>query len=317
MVDVKFYEVFAEEKELLKQYLPLKISASFESQTIQESGNKNCPAKLICTRTQSVIPQNWLTNIDGVLTRSQGYDHLMSFSNTVKCGYLGCYCAPAVAEHAVITMQMLVRKVKLQMRHFHSFHREEMTGRQLKGMRALVIGVGNIGSEIVADTKKIGMEVKGVDLIKKMRNLDYVSLNKGLAWAEVIFCALPLTEETRGLLNYETLKKSGKEKYLINISRGEITPTADLRKLLDQNILAGVSLDVYEQESHMAGILRRGIEIGKNSPIRDILNLKDRDNVIFTPHNAFNTHEALKEKCRLTAEEVKRFLSKKQFRWKV
>jgi D-lactate dehydrogenase len=317
MFDVKFYEVFREEKELLKFFLPANISAAFESTTIQESGNKNPPAKLICTRTQSKLPQHWFSNIDGVLTRSQGYDHLMGVPNIVKCGYLGCYCALAVAEHAVITMQMLVRKMKLQMRHFHSFHREEMTGKQIKGLRALVVGVGNIGSEIVHEAKKLGMEVKGVDSIKRMKNLKYISLNKGLSWANVIFCALPLTEQTRGLLNYGTLKKSGKEKYLINISRGEITPTVDLRKMLDQNILAGVSLDVYEQESHMAEILRRGMEIGKNSPIREILNLKDRDNVIFTPHNAFNTHEALNEKCRLTVEEVMRFLNKKQFRWKV
>lgn len=321
MLDVKFYEVFEEEKALLQKLLPLHIKARFEQKTIQESSDKTPPAKLICIRTQSIIPPDWLKHINGVLSRSQGHDHLIPLVKAslskVKGGYLGCYCAKAVAEHAVLSMQMLFRKMKIQIKNFDSFYREGLTGIQSKGKKALVIGVGNIGEEIVRDVKRLGMEVKGVDIVRRAKSLKYTFLSKGIQWADVIFCALPLTDQTKGLLNYKIWKSAGEDKYLINISRGEITPTADLRKMLDEGILAGLSLDVYEHESEIAGYLRNRKHRKISQNIQPMLDLKNRDNVIFTPHNAFNTEEALREKCRLTVEEIVRFIKTDRFRRQV
>lgn len=321
MPDVKFYEVFGEEKKWFQRLLPSYIKSRFEQKTIQESSDRIPPAQLICIRTQSIIPPDWLPSINGVLSRSQGYDHLISVvkasSSKVKCGYLDCYCASAVAEHAVLSMQMLFRKMKRQIKNFDSFYREGITGIQPKGKKALVIGVGSIGKEIVREVKRLGMEVKGVDVIRQVRFLEYVSLSKGIQWADVIFCALPLTDQTKGLLNHKIWKSAGKDKYLINISRGEITPIADLRKLLDERMLAGLSLDVYERESEIAGYLRNPRQRKVHEHVRAMLDLKNRDNVIFTPHNAFNTEEALKEKCRLTVEAVVRFIKTNQFRQQV
>lgn len=318
MLDIKFYEVFEEEKARLKKFLPRRIKSAFTHHTIQESGDKFPPAKLICIRTQSQIPSKWLSKIDGILSRSQGYDHLTAAAeqHRISCGHLGCYCAKAVADHAVLTMHMLLRKMKQQMWQFHSFNREDLTGAEVSGKKISVIGVGNIGKEIVKSVKRLNVKAKGVDIVKRMKTLDYVSLQQGLRWADVIFCTLPLTEKTRGLLNYKMIKRSGRGKYLINVSRGEITPSADLIRMLNEKSLSGLSLDAYEHEAEIAEYLRHPKKkVSKN--VRDILDLKDRDNVIFTPHNAFNTQEALEEKCRLTACEAVKFLKHGRFTWKV
>ncbi len=321
MLDVKFYEVFDEEKVWLQRLLPINVKADFEKKTIQESSDRSIPAKLICIRTQSVIPLDWLKHIDGVLSRSQGYDHLIPLvqesAHKIKCGYLGSYCAKAVAEHAVVCMQMLLRKMKLQIKNFQTFDREGITGIQLADKKVLVVGVGNIGREIVRIVRNLGMNVKGVDVVQRMTSLKYESLSKGIRWADVIFCALPLTDQTKGLLNYQRLQSVGKGKYLINISRGEITPTYDLRNMLDDGILDGLSLDVYEQESEIAEYLRNPRQRKVKERIKIILELMNRDNVIFTPHNAFNTKEALQDKCHSTIEEMCRFIKVKKFRYPV
>src|SRR5436190_22079872 len=101
MIDVMFYEVFKEEETALRKFLPKNIRAGFTSKTIQASTGKNVPASIISIRTQSKLPSVWAAQgLKGVLTRSTGYDNLITdrqqTKNTISCGYLGDYCARAV-----------------------------------------------------------------------------------------------------------------------------------------------------------------------------------------------------------------------------
>ena len=310
--EVVFYEVFDEEQTALKKFLHKMLKAKFFKQTIQESKFAPPLAPVISIRTQSRIPSGWLGNIKAVLTRSQGYDHLQSIKDQVACGYLANYSARAVAEHAIMTMMVLQRRLKRQIIHFKKFNRDSLTGSECKDKNALILGVGAIGSEIVRLARALKMNVHGVDLVQKDKKLKYVSLKEGVMWADVIFCALPLTTKTNRLLNYTLLKRVNHGTILINISRGEISPLPDVKRLLDQDILGGLSLDVYPQESFLAAYLR-GAKTKISADIKIVLNLKDRDNVLFTPHNAFNTQEALKQKAFLSVEAVKQFLKNKKF----
>lgn len=336
MLDVMFYEVFKEEEEALRKILPKNIRAAFTWKTVQENQDVKPRAHIICIRTQSRIPADWASKIRGILTRSQGFDHLVSYRkraeseihpSSPRCfragprrilpeglhyGYLGDYCSRAVAEHAILVMLALLRKLKTQIKHFSEFKRDHITGCECKGRNALVIGVGNIGQEIAHMARGLGMRVKGMDIIKRLKNLEYVSLPKGLAWADVIFCSPELTDKTRGLLAYPTLRQVKKGVIFINIARGEISPLQDLKKLLDKGIISALGLDVFPEESVIAEDLRgRSKELRKIS--RLILGLKDKDNVIFTPHNAFNTQEALDRKAFLTVQSIKDFLKTGQF----
>jgi len=316
MIDVMFYEVFKEEETAIKNILPKKIKAKFTRNTIQEHNNKTLPADLISVRTQSHIPKSWSRNLKGILTRSQGYDHLLSFRRQIKedipCGYLGSYCARAAAEQAIMTMFALLRKLKKQVGNFDTFARDGLTGLQCRGRNALIVGVGNIGGEIVDIVGGLRMNVKGSDIDQKNKKLNYVTLSDGIRWADIVFCALPLNKETNGLLDYKLFSQAMPGVILINIARGEISPVSDLKRLLDENILGGLALDVYPNESALAHCFRAGVS-GNSSEVRIIQDLAKKEQVLFTPHNAFNTEEALQQKAKLSAEAVDHYLQKGAF----
>ena len=313
---IKFYEVFDEEEAAIRKHLKSKFKASFTKKTIQESKDKAPAGPIICVRTQSVIPSAWAKSLEAIFTRSQGFDHLRQYLHqtqaSIECGYLGSYCAKAVAEQAVLMSLMLLRKIKTQLRNFDSFHRNGMTGYECQNKNAFVVGVGGVGKEIVQMSCALGMNVRGNDPMKNNKKIEYTSLNKGIKWANVIFCAADLNSSSKNLLNYRMLSRSKPGTILVNVSRGEITPIGDLKRLLDQKILGGIALDVFPEESELADYLHQ--RTGKiTGTIKIALELKARDNVIFTPHNAFNTREALERKARETIRALEYYLKHEHF----
>jgi D-lactate dehydrogenase len=319
-LDVFFYEVFAEEEKLLKQYLAVSVKAGFTWNTVQEHEGKEPLADLISIRTQSRIPESWEKKLTGILTRSTGYDHILAFLQNgfidLPCGYLPPYCSRSVAEQAMLMWMALLRNLTSQTDNFSRFNREGLTGTECEGKTLLVVGVGNIGHEVVRIGKGLSMEVLGVDIVERYDSVDYVSIEQGLAAADIIVCAMNLTDENRQYFNYGLLKQAQPGVIFINISRGEQSPSADLLRLLEENHLGGVGLDVFNHESELANSLRDG-HISSDEEVRNTLQLKNYANVILTPHNAFNTSEALDRKCRLSMEQVIHFQNQGKFLWPV
>jgi len=161
------------------------------------------------------------------------------------------------------------------------------------------------------------MKVAGADIDRKLPSLEYVDLIPGLAWADVVVCAASLTSETRNMLNYETLRRVKTGTLFINVARGEISPLKDLQRLLDEKILGGLGLDVYEEEDTVAQWLRSDRKQKINEKTTIALDLNQRKNVVLTPHNAFNTEEALARKAEQTIESVVSFLAEKKFSFPV
>lgn len=316
MIDVMFYEAFKEEVDVIGRFLPNSINARFTDKTIQASGDKNPPSELISIRTQSHIPNHWSKGVKGILTRSRGHDHLLDFQRECKAeislGFLDDYCSRAVAEQALLTAMTLLRKFKKQIKNFDTFNRDGLTGLECRGRKVLVAGVGRIGSEIIDIAKGMRMEVKGFDVDRSLSGLNYVTLEEGLAWAEVVFCALPLTEETVGMFDYQTLQKVRPGSIFINIARGDISPLEDLKRLMDDKILGGIGLDVFPQEPTLAHHLRNG-QNNKTSAEQLIIELSEKDQVLFTPHNAFNTQEALEKKASLSVAAITQFIERGTF----
>lgn len=316
-MDAMFYEVFAEEKEALARVLPRDLIIGFSANTVQSDGRTFPPSGLISIRTQSVIPPAWAKALSGILTRSSGFDHLLAFRNRVRhkisYGYLPSYCERSVAEQTLLMVLALARKLKKQLAHFGTFNRDDLTGVECLRRRLLVVGVGRIGGEIARLAKGVGMHVQGVDLVKKVPTLDYVTLRRGVSSADVIVCALPLTQRTEGLFSYKLLRGAKKGTLFVNISRGEISPIRDLKRLLEECILGGVGLDVYEGESGLAECLRKGRGGILTQSGKEILSLKKDDRVLLTPHNAFNTQEAVERKAKRSSEAIVAFLKKGSF----
>ena len=115
------------------------------------------------------------------------------------------------------------------------------------------------------------------------------------------------------MLNCGLLRKAKRGTIFVNISRGEISPVRDLRKLIDEGVLGGLGLDIYEDEAILAEYLRSGKKGSLKETNQDILSLREKDHVIFTPHNAFNTREALERKAKQSAEAIVHFLKEKTF----
>ena len=319
-MDTFFYEAFSEEEEALRRYLRLGISAGFTHETIQESGHAWPPATLISTRTQSSLPHEWSRHIKGLLTRSTGYDHVVSFltgsGKLVRAGYLPLYCSRAVAEQALLLWLGLMRKIRSQLAHLPHFNRDGLTGTECAGKTLLVVGVGNIGSEVCRIGEALGMNVVGVDIVKRHPSISYIPIEDGIVKADVICCSMNLTDKNHGYFTYDLLKKAKAGAVFVNIARGELSPVSVLLRLLAEGLLGGVGLDVYENEGDLAVTLRSGIT-PHNPAMRSVLDLAGHENVILTPHNAFNTKESVERKASQSIEQIEHFLKHREFIWKV
>ena len=320
MHDVFFFEAFDEEAEALKSLLPAAIDAGFSSATIQESQCGEPPAALISIRTQSDIPPGWAESLQAILSRSTGYDHLAAYrvetGTRAALGYLPLYCARAVAEQAMLLWMALLRKLPLQTRLFENFHRDGLTGAECEGKNLLVVGVGNIGRDIVRIGGGLGMSVSCVDIVERHPGLNYVTLAAGLPSADVVVCAMNLTDRNRGYFSYDTLAQCKPGAVFINVARGEFVSSVDLLRLLDEEKLGGVGLDVYRDENILAGGLRSGLSTTSDES-RAVMEMFRRSDVVLTPHNAFNTAESVWRKAEQSIEQIEAFRASGSFKWPV
>lgn len=317
-MDIFFYEAFEEEEKMLKSLLPANIQAGFSWKTIQEYG-KNLPeARIISTRTQSEYPLKWEKPPQAILSRSTGYDHLVAYLKKSKlnipCGYLPLYCHRAVAEHALMLWMALLRKLPAQIRQFNQFNRDGLTGFEAQDKTLVVFGVGNIGSEVCKIGRGLGMTVFGVEIDIKHPEFEYISKHDGIQSADIIVCAMNLTEENKGYFSASLLENTKKGCIFVNVSRGELSPASELLKVADH--LGGIGLDVFNEEKNLAVSLRSGTTV-ENIETLATLELLKRENVIFTPHNAFNSAEAVRRKSEQSIQQAVHYLSKGEFIWKV
>jgi len=318
--DIVFYEAFQEEAEILRTLFGSETKIHLTPQTIQESGDRTPPARLVSIRTQSIIPEPWHGQLSGILSRSTGYDHLLAYrrktGTNLPLGYLEEYSTRAVAEHALLLVLALLRKLPLQIRQFPMFQRDGLTGSELIGRKILIVGVGRIGGEIVRLMTALGADVRGIDLTPNKPGVTYVSRREGIPWAEVIISAMNLTQENVGYFSYDLLRSARRGVMFVNIARGEHAPLVHLGQLLAEGVLAGIALDVFEDEGPLAAALRD--PSAHSSPfVQTLKKLLASPNVIFTPHNAFNSCEALRRKCTMTREQIDYFAAHGCFQWQL
>jgi D-lactate dehydrogenase len=319
-LDVCFYEAFEEEEAALKKYLPDSINAEFTWKTIQESGHSEPVAPIISTRTQSKLPPEWSGKLTAILSRSTGFDHLIRYYNETgtktSFGYLPLYCNRAVAEQAMLLWMSLLRRLPRQLKQFQEFDRDGLTGLECEHKTLLVAGVGNIGYEVIKIGRGLGMQVFGVDIVQKHSDVNYINKAAGIVKADVVVCAMNLTKDNYGYFDYEFLKHGKKGIIFVNIARGEMSPVEDLLRLMNEKHLGGLALDVYENEVNLAHHLRNK-SISESAEMDVIQKLSEFENVIMTPHNAFNTSESVERKAEQSIRQIEHFLKNRSFIWPV
>ena len=159
-----------------------------------------------------------------------------------------------------------------------------------------IIGFGNIGKKVSEIASAFGMKILAYDKIYPgqmgFENVTIVSLQDLLSDSDIITLHCPLTDETAGLINIDTLRKMKRTAFLINTSRGQIIVEKDLAEALDAGIIAGAGLDVLSVEP----------------PPFDNPLLKAR-NCIITPHIAWATHESRSRLMNIAVDNIKAFLA--------
>lgn len=321
--DAFFYEAFAEEAERLLHYAAAAgLRVGHSPLTIQETGHEAPPAPVVSLRTQSIFPLAWAPQLRGILTRSTGYDHLFAYRDAVGAacpplGYLPLYCARAVAEQALLLWTALLRRLPRQLAEFDRFRRDHLSGQENHDKVMALFGVGNIGHEIWKIATALGLRVRGVDPVRRHADVAYVSPEEALAEADIIVCAMNLTPRNRGYFTREILAQAKRKPLLVNIARGEFTPATVLEAALDEGLLSGIALDVYNEESTLAPALRTGNKFALTADNQALLRLRRRPDVLLTPHNAFNTLEAVERKSEQSIRTLLHFQKNGQFLWPV
>lgn len=205
-----------------------------------------------------------------------------------------------ISEMAIAMMLMLTKRLNRFM-HFQQEKRwARVTPDELAGKKVGILGLGNIGMETARKAKCLETEVLAlkktriprpsyVDKIFTSEDLDILLQN-----SDFLIVTLPLTEETRHLIDEEELKKMKNEGYLINLSRGSVVNNDSLLKALKGKWIAGAALDVFE-----------------NEPLPKESEFWELENVIITPHISGGSPHYMDRVTEVFLENLNRYLEDK------
>lgn len=259
-----------------------------------------------------------LKNVKAIITRSTGFNQIdvkACNERGIKVYNVPRYGSSTVAEYAFALLLNLSRKIIQANRRAKKldFNLEGLEGTEMKEKTIGIVGLGEIGKCVAEIAKGFGMKIivftrtKDLKFAKKM-GFKYVDYNTLLRNSDVITFHVPLTPETTHMLNQRNIGMIKKGAILINTSRGEVIETEAIVKALDKKILSAAGLDVLEAEEQIKD--ERGIFSKRHSKEQTRAVLEDNillkhENVIVTPHNAFNTQEALQRILDITIESIK------------
>ena len=327
----QFYSVKPWEKEYLQnkiQTLSLPIEAEF---IVDQLDKGHLPpdtnAEIVSVFVGSQVDKSVFDafpNLKLITTRSTGYDHVdvaAAKEKNIPVSYVPAYGENTVAEFAFGLILTLSRKIYLsvdQIRESGSFAQDNLQGFDLKGKTLGVVGTGRIGKHIIKMAKGFDMNVVAYDPFpdlefQKTVGYEYLSLEDLLKTSDIVSIHVPYMKETHHLLNADTIKLMKKGAYLINTARGPVVETEALVKALKDGQLGGAGLDVLEEENLTSGeadfILGGHPEEHNLKTVLANHVLIDMPNVVVTPHNAFNTKEALQRILDTTLENIQSFLA--------
>lgn len=243
---------------------------------------------VICNGLFLTHPIEQFTNLRYIQLTSAGFDrvdmdYVKSYGIEIH-NARGVYSIP-MAEFALCGVLQLYKQAAFfrenQRNHLWEKHRGLL---ELAGKNVLIVGCGSVGNECAKRFNAFGCKVTGIDLIPRVDSLysemsPLDKLDNALEQADVVVLTLPLTEQTRHLIDNRKLSLTKDGATFVNIARGAIVDTEALLNHIDR--FTGAVLDVFEEEP-----------LNKNSP------LWEKPNIILTPHNSFvgeRNGERLKE----------------------
>jgi D-lactate dehydrogenase len=324
---IAFFEVEKWEEEYLKKKLNGHVLQFLNEKLSVENARQIKDFEAVSVFIYSKIDEQIIREIPNlklITTRSTGFDHI-DLETCKKQGIIICnvpsYGENTVAEHTFALILSLSRNMcKACIRRFEQdFSIEGLEGFDLKGKIIGVIGTGQIGLHVIRIAKGFDMNVVAYDvhqnkLLSEVLGFEYATLEDLLARSDVITLHVPYMKATHHLMNKDTFKLVKKGAILINTARGSIVDTEALIDALDKKILSGAGLDVFEGEELIKEEKQllydpKNLEV-LTSLVKDHI-LLSKDNVVFTPHIAFYSKEALERILETTVENIAAFVSGK------
>jgi D-lactate dehydrogenase len=266
-----------------------------------------------------------LPNLKLIATRSTGYDHIdldYCRSHNITACNVPVYGDNTVAEHTFALILALSRRVIQAHSRVKTgnFSLEGLQGFDLRGRTIGVVGTGHIGVHVIRIARGFMMKVIALDAYPDKRladalDFDYVgSLDELLAASDIVTLHVPLNSATRRLINKDNIFRMKKGSVLINTSRGGVVETDALLHALDRGYLAGVGLDVFEGEtliSEEKQVLSDQYNVDDLRSVVANLMLLRHENIIVTPHLAFNSVEAMERILMTTLQNIAAFYAGK------
>ena len=207
------------------------------------------------------------------------------------------YSTQRVAHTAVMLLLNLASSMRRQLDMLSRGDRSNFTGHlqcphaEVNGKTLGVIGAGHIGKEVIRVARALDMEVLAYSRTPKDDGVCYVGLDELLSRSDFVSLHCPLSDQTRHLINADTLAKMKPTACLINTSRGALVDEPALIAALQNGVIAGAGLDVQETEPPAA-----------DNPLYDM------DNVILTPHMGWKGLETRQRLVALLTGNIRSYL---------
>ncbi len=324
---ISFFEIKEWEKEIIKGKLKKERLKFFNFPLNKNNFRYAKDSEIISVFIESKLDKNLIDKIPNlklITTRSTGFDHIdveYCKKRRISVCNVPFYGENTVAEHAFALILTLSRKIYPCIERTHEEHSFEtddsLTGFDLKDKNIGVIGYGNIGKHVVNIALGFGMKILVFErnpdekLAKKI-GFENVSFDELLKKSDIITIHVPYNKNTHHLIDKKAISKMKNGVYIINTSRGGIIHTHDLIEGLKSKKISGAGLDVLEEEHELIKDLEVFEDKTKSKEeIKTLLEnhlLMKMNNVILTPHNAFNSKEALERILSTTIKNISDFI---------
>jgi len=319
---ISFYETEPWEKEFFEKRLSghtlYFCEHPLSSETIHPDTQVLSPF-IYSVISQEIIDQ--LPNVRLIATRSTGTDHIdIKYCNEkhIIVKNVPSYGVDTIAEHTFALILALTRNIlpSVERTKKGNFSLEHLRGGQLAGKTIGLIGFGAIAIRVAELAKAFKMNILVSTRTRKSEyeqtlGVRYVDLETLLKASDIVSLHVPATPETHHMLKTENIRMMKKGSLLINTARGAVVETEAIVRALEEHIIAGAGLDVLEEEKALKEerqLLTKEYHLAADVKTQ-LFNhiLLHRENVIVTPHNAFNSQEALQEILEVTAKHILEF----------
>ncbi len=263
-----------------------------------------------------------MPNLKFITTMSTGFDHIDSEeckNRNILISNVPSYGETIVAEHTFALLLAISRRLPESMERVKEgdFMPSGLTGFELRGKTIGVIGVGSIGTNVIRIARGFGMNAivykRTPDYaLEKELGCKFVELPLLYQQADIISLHIPYTKETHHYVGEEQFNMMKDGVVIINTARGALIDSMALLKALESGKVKAAGLDVLEEEPLLEeekDLLSLSFEKDKLMAILEDHMLVKHPNVIVTPHNAFNSNEALHKIVETTHQNLTGFMN--------